>query len=40
MEAYEWIELAGMSAMLFMLWDMHGYLREIARHLEALREKS
>jgi hypothetical protein len=40
MEAYEWIELGGMAAILFLLWDMHGYLREISRHLDALRQKS
>jgi len=40
MEAYEWIELGGMAAILFLLWDCHNYLRDISRGLEALRGKS
>ena len=34
MEAFEWIELVALGAVLFLLWDIHGYLREIARQLD------
>lgn len=36
MEAYEWFEMIGLGAVLVMLWDTHGTLRDISRHLEQI----
>ncbi len=34
LEVHEWVELAALAAMLVLLWDIHGYLREIAHRLD------
>ncbi len=39
MDAYEWIEVAALIAVLVLLWDMHGYRRSIARDLRAISDR-
>ena len=39
LEPYEWIELFGLGVIMVMLWDIHGYLRDILKQLNGLERK-